>query len=81
MLKVVEITLRCDEEFDAALEVEHAMESHMRQIYKKSKMVENYKVIELSTEEMEAAALSNLLTKINNLTEALNRLRIEGRLT
>lgn len=81
MLKVVEITFTCDAEFDVVAETIHALGSHMVQIYKKAAMVQGYSVAELTEADIEERALANLATSMDQLTEALNRLRIEGRLT
>ena len=81
MLKVVEIKFACEEEFNAKLEVQNALADHLNQVTKKAKGVTSYVVSELSLKELQATAKFDLLTEMDKLTEALNRLRIEGNLT
>lgn len=81
MLKVVEARFHCVPEFDAVVEVERAIESHLRQITKKAKGVDSWSVDALTPVEVEAAARSDLLASMDNLTTALDKLRVEGKLT
>lgn len=81
MIKVVRVTFDCDERFRSGSEVLHAINSHMVQIYKKAALVDHFNVEEMPPEVIEAQARIDLAISIDNLTESLNRYRIEGKLT